>query len=183
MCSPTRASIVTGRTPTRDCVDKAQGCMDQSDCSMRFPLPLNSYTIADLAHAYRHKHRGGAGAGDISKQRQQRQPDDEDEDEDEGAGDKYATAIWGKWHLGNLHPKPRRTVAGSKQTSRLPQYVAHPGMFGFDEFNVAEDQVRCIIFEAPYSAPSKTANDEILGTWVPGPKTKISSFAVLEGAE
>ena len=33
---------------------------------------------------------------------------------------------------------------------------------------------RVCVCEAPYSAPSKTANDEILGTWVPGPKTKIS---------
>ena len=119
VCSPTRASIVTGRTPTRDCVDKAQGCYDDADCSMRYPLSVNTFSIADLVHKYETTvpHSGEATT--------------------------YAAGVWGKWHLGNVRPKPRATN-GRSQLTKFPEYVAHPGMFGFDVFSVSEDEVPAV---------------------------------------
>eukprot|EP00035_Acanthoeca_spectabilis_P003245 m.92044 g.92044 ORF g.92044 m.92044 type:complete len:685 (+) comp12005_c0_seq2:46-2100(+) len=48
VCSPTRASVLTGRTPFRDCVFGVYGCSDMTECVPNFPFaPQRTFTIAD----------------------------------------------------------------------------------------------------------------------------------------
>mmetsp|Transcript_8228 Transcript_8228/g.24390 ORF Transcript_8228/g.24390 Transcript_8228/m.24390 type:complete len:636 (-) Transcript_8228:938-2845(-) len=48
VCSPTRASILTGRTPFRDCVFGVYGCSDMTECIPDFPFaPQRTFTVAD----------------------------------------------------------------------------------------------------------------------------------------
>eukprot|EP01044_Picomonas_judraskeda_P019370 COSAG03_NODE_4072_length_1698_cov_1.945591_1_plen_343_part_00 len=50
VCSPTRASILTGRTPFRDCVFGVYGCSDMTECTPNFPFaPKRTFTIGDAA--------------------------------------------------------------------------------------------------------------------------------------
>lgn len=52
MCSPTRASVLTGRTPLRDCVDGVYGCSDMTECVPSFEFaPQRTFTIGDAARA------------------------------------------------------------------------------------------------------------------------------------
>ena len=81
VCSPTRATVLTGRNAWRDCVHGVWGCFDPTDCpggssnnggSKKF-APARTFTVADAVHAA---------------------------DEKLGYGD--GTFIAGKWHLGNF---------------------------------------------------------------------------------
>lgn len=78
VCSPTRATILTGRTNMRDCIVSALPC-DQEDpaptCAQGSAgaLPWSEFTIADAAK--------------------------------KSAGGDYATLQLGKWHLGDLWNK------------------------------------------------------------------------------
>ena len=36
VCSPTRASVLTGRTPLRDCINGVYGCSDMTECVPHF---------------------------------------------------------------------------------------------------------------------------------------------------
>lgn len=49
VCSPTRASILTGRTPTRSCINGAEGCGSSPawSCYGTFPLPPTEFTVAE----------------------------------------------------------------------------------------------------------------------------------------
>eukprot|EP01083_Nonionella_stella_P178467 630487_1 len=80
VCSPTRASTLTGRSPNRDCVYSANGCGSQPAwlCSEPMPLPLSTFTIAEAAKKYNKLY-------DPSKP--------------------YTTSIFGKWHLGDFWNK------------------------------------------------------------------------------
>jgi len=50
VCSPTRASVLTGRNPFRDCVNGVYGCSDPTECTPNFPFaPRGTFTIADAA--------------------------------------------------------------------------------------------------------------------------------------
>lgn len=50
ICSPTRASVLTGRNPWRDCVSGVYGCSDMTECVPHFPFaPRRTFTIADAA--------------------------------------------------------------------------------------------------------------------------------------
>lgn len=78
VCSPTRASVMTGRTNARDCIDFALACCQEDPaptCAAgnTGTLPTEEFTIADAAKA--------SPLGD------------------------YATIHVGKWHLGDLWDK------------------------------------------------------------------------------
>ena len=51
VCSPTRASILTGRTPGRECINGAEGCGTAPawSCLDKMPLPPATFTIAEAA--------------------------------------------------------------------------------------------------------------------------------------
>jgi len=51
VCSPTRASILTGRTPSRSCINGAEGCGTAPawECYGTFPLPPTEFTVAEAA--------------------------------------------------------------------------------------------------------------------------------------
>ena len=52
VCSPTRATILTGRNHFRDCVDYVYGCSDMTECVPNFEFaPQRTFTIADAARA------------------------------------------------------------------------------------------------------------------------------------
>lgn len=76
MCSPTRATILTGRTNNRDCIDSALPCCQENPaptCSQGRGLPWSEFTVAEAAKKSK-------------------------------LGD-YATIQLGKWHLGDLWNK------------------------------------------------------------------------------
>ncbi len=49
VCSPTRSSVLTGRTPDRDCIFGAEGCGQKPawKCDDRLPLPPSTFTVAE----------------------------------------------------------------------------------------------------------------------------------------
>ena len=52
VCSPTRATVLTGRNHFRDCVDYVYGCSDMTECVPKFEFaPQNTFTIGDAARA------------------------------------------------------------------------------------------------------------------------------------
>ena len=52
VCSPTRATVLTGRNHFRDCVDYVYGCSDMTECVPNFEFaPQRTFTIADAARA------------------------------------------------------------------------------------------------------------------------------------
>eukprot|EP00040_Diaphanoeca_grandis_P005869 m.34845 g.34845 ORF g.34845 m.34845 type:complete len:658 (-) comp17047_c0_seq1:288-2261(-) len=52
VCSPTRASVLTGRTPLRDCINGVYGCSDMTECVPSFVFaPQRTFTIGDVARA------------------------------------------------------------------------------------------------------------------------------------
>ena len=52
VCSPTRATVLTGRNHFRDCVDYVYGCSDMTECVPSFNFaPERTFTIGDAARA------------------------------------------------------------------------------------------------------------------------------------
>ena len=52
VCSPTRATVLTGRNHFRDCVNYVYGCSDMTECTPSFPFaPARTFTIGDAARA------------------------------------------------------------------------------------------------------------------------------------
>ena len=52
VCSPTRASVLTGRNHFRDCVNYVYGCSDMTECVPHFEFaPRRTFTIADAVRA------------------------------------------------------------------------------------------------------------------------------------
>ena len=52
VCSPTRASVLTGRNHFRDCVDYVYGCSDMTECVPAFPFAQQrTFTFADAVRA------------------------------------------------------------------------------------------------------------------------------------
>jgi hypothetical protein len=52
VCSPTRATVLTGRNHFRDCVNYVYGCSDMTECVPRFNFaPKRTFTIGDAARA------------------------------------------------------------------------------------------------------------------------------------
>ena len=58
VCSPTRATILTGRNHFRDCVNYVYGCSDMTECTPNFEFaPQRTFTVGD---AVRTANRGYA---------------------------------------------------------------------------------------------------------------------------
>jgi len=52
VCSPTRATILTGRNHFRDCVSGVYGCSDMTECDPHFPFAQQrTFTFADAARS------------------------------------------------------------------------------------------------------------------------------------
>ena len=53
VCSPTRATVLTGRNHFRDCVQYVYGCSDMTECvpDFAFAPHVNTFTIGDAARA------------------------------------------------------------------------------------------------------------------------------------
>lgn len=51
VCSPTRSSILSGRTPDRDCITGAEGCGQSPawSCADNLPFPPTTFTVAEAA--------------------------------------------------------------------------------------------------------------------------------------
>eukprot|EP01059_Diplonema_ambulator_P032057 TRINITY_DN60_c0_g1_i1.p1 TRINITY_DN60_c0_g1~~TRINITY_DN60_c0_g1_i1.p1 ORF type:complete len:694 (+),score=216.79 TRINITY_DN60_c0_g1_i1:125-2083(+) len=51
VCSPTRASVLSGRTPRRECIDSAEGCGQDPawSCYDKLPFPQDTFTVAQAA--------------------------------------------------------------------------------------------------------------------------------------
>ena len=51
VCSPTRATVLTGRNHFRDCVNYVYGCSDMTECTPNFEFNPAVFTIGDAARA------------------------------------------------------------------------------------------------------------------------------------
>ena len=69
VCSPTRASILSGRTPDRECVFNAEGCGQEPawSCINPQPFPASVFTVADAVKqaGYSTLHAGKFHLGDF----------------------------------------------------------------------------------------------------------------------
>ena len=95
VCSPTRATVLTGRNHFRDCVDYVYGCSDMTECpSLNFEFaPSQTFTIGDAV-------RSVPGA-----------------DYDDGA------YFAGKWHLGSFYNDS--TAYGGRTSSPISHGFSH----------------------------------------------------------
>lgn len=61
VCSPTRATVLTGRNHFRDCVDSVYGCSDMSTCIPDFEFaPMHTFTVGDAVRsAYPNEYDNG----------------------------------------------------------------------------------------------------------------------------
>lgn len=63
VCSPTRATVLTGRNHFRDCVDFVYGCSDMSQCIPDFEFaPSRTFTVGDAVRAHSSQEYDQAGA-------------------------------------------------------------------------------------------------------------------------
>ena len=51
VCSPTRSSILSGRTPNRECITGVEGCGQEPawSCADNLPFPPTTFTVAEAA--------------------------------------------------------------------------------------------------------------------------------------
>ena len=51
VCSPTRSSVMSGRSPRRECIDSAEGCGQDPawNCYDKLPFPHETFTVAEAA--------------------------------------------------------------------------------------------------------------------------------------
>lgn len=63
VCSPTRATVLTGRNHFRDCVDFVYGCSDPSQCTPDFQFaPASTFTVGDAVRTAYPQEYGQGGA-------------------------------------------------------------------------------------------------------------------------
>jgi arylsulfatase A-like enzyme len=63
VCSPTRATVLTGRNHFRDCVDFVYGCSDMKQCIPDFQFaPSNTFTVGDVVRRAHPIEYGDGGA-------------------------------------------------------------------------------------------------------------------------
>ena len=61
VCSPTRATVLTGRNHFRDCVDYVFGCSDMTECVPDFEFaPSRTFTVGDAVRAAGEDYEDGA---------------------------------------------------------------------------------------------------------------------------
>ena len=62
VCSPTRATVLTGRNHFRDCVNYVYGCSDMTECTPDFEFaPRRTFTIGDAVRAANKGYRSHFG--------------------------------------------------------------------------------------------------------------------------
>ena len=125
VCSPTRASALTGRTSDRECIGGAEGCGQEPawSCNTAKPLPPTTFTVAKAAKkaGYSTIHIGkwqaapcvfcriGADSCRVSR------------------------------HLGNFFPKPWLEASEKKPSFAEKKWPSSsPGHAGFDEWHSTE---------------------------------------------
>ena len=142
VCSPTRSSLLTGRTPDRECVFNAEGCGQQPawECIDPMPFPNSVPTLARTLNAsgFATMHLGKACTADLTP----------------------ATALRRQltltprrqlqWHLGDFFPKDNKNP--SYAYKKWP--VMNPGMVGFGHW-----------FSTEASASSTTLNCGCDAAW------------------
>jgi arylsulfatase A-like enzyme len=70
VCSPTRATVLTGRNHFRDCVDYVYGCSDMTECVPHFNFaPERTFTIGDAARAANKNYTSHFGGKWVSTRR------------------------------------------------------------------------------------------------------------------
>ncbi len=137
VCSPTRASILSGRHPGRECIDNAEGCGSAPawSCKDRLPFPKPTYTVAEAVKTLNYStiHLGKWHLGDFFFK-------------GDGEGDKLNPR--------DRHRRPAMMPkgAGSYAYSKWP--VSNPGMHGFDTWRSTEA-----------SASSSTTNCDCKVAW------------------
>eukprot|EP01084_Bolivina_argentea_P320626 556341_1 len=98
LCSPTRASVLTGRNGDRECIYSAntagKGHQSAWEVSSVLPLPTNTFTIADA----------------VKK-----------------ADSTYQTAFFGKWHLGDFWDKKKGNLVSNPGLSGFDYWFATEG--------------------------------------------------------
>ena len=135
ICSPTRASILSGRNPLRECIGNAEGCGTKPawSCLDRLPFPLPTFTIAEAAKLanYSTIHLGKWHLGDFFYK---------------GNGEHAKL---------NVNDNHRRQPAHAPSNYAYQKWpVSNPGMHGFDEWRSTEA-----------SAPSSTTNCDCNPIW------------------
>jgi len=100
VCSPTRASFLTGRTPDRECIYTAEGCGQQPawECDDQLPLPPQVFTAAEAAKqaGYSTLHLGKWHLGDFWDKR-----GSEDWPLHRGLPGQAKHPAWDKWPVSN----------------------------------------------------------------------------------
>ena len=142
VCSPTRSSVLTGRTSERECIRGAEGCGQAPAwrCADKMPLPPTAFTIAEAVklRGYRTLHVGKVplplAPASCPCPRCYRLI-------------VCSGVLWAimQWHLGDFFPKRALEPNASWALRRWP--VSHPGIHGFDEW-----------FSTEASASSSTPN-------------------------
>lgn len=126
VCSPTRASVLTGRNNQRVCIADALPCCNEDlapECAMgrKGSLPDSEFTFGDAAK------KSSLG--------------------------NYTTAMFGKWHLGDLWDKGLPDM-----NKDFP--VSAPWMFGFDKWLLTQGEAssthsNCGCFQVEHDRPGR----------------------------
>mmetsp|Transcript_23335 Transcript_23335/g.55324 ORF Transcript_23335/g.55324 Transcript_23335/m.55324 type:complete len:673 (+) Transcript_23335:583-2601(+) len=136
VCSPTRATVLTGRNHFRDCVDFVYGCPDQRRCpNLQWEFaPSKTFTVADAVKLAQRPTQPLGWKNNTST-------------DDEDIEDNYYTSFFtGKWHLGAFYNEstPSASTSASASSKRVGTstlgsvrglITSSPTTHGFCHFN------------------------------------------------
>ena len=149
VCSPTRAAMLTGRTPNRECITGAEGCGQAPawSCADKLPLPPPTFTVAEAAKAAGMAtiHIGKWHLGDFW-QKGLKHRGVPTLNNGEGSS---------SWEQMDITDPANARVLGAYAYNKWP--VSNPGVHGFDEWHSTEA-----------SASSTSCNCACEPAWVAG---------------
>ena len=148
VCSPTRATVLTGRNHFRDCVDFVYGCPDQRRCpNLQWEFaPSQTFTVADAVQL----------ASSSSRRQRQRQLQQQERrntsttsvNNKDIEDNSYTSFFTGKWHLGAFYNESTSsststTTRGKKRGTKSSMLLGRvrgpvtssPTTHGFCHFN------------------------------------------------